>query len=168
MLTQHLLCATTFHLGLETFLLLCVTLDLDTTSLALQVHLHDTQGPRPSVRCVPLSPEAAGPPTLPGLEDALPLEQLLAPVGACKEQIVAALDAWDSLLPDRGLDSASSHVRPFGGALQAVLRYLGSGSPPAGSAGAAGRPNTAGAGVLDASGACWRQRGHPCICSLCA
>ena len=122
--------------------------------MTLQVHLHDTQGPRPSVRCVPLSPEAAGPPALPGLEDALPLEQLLAPVGACKEQIVAALDALDGLLPDRGLDDASSCVRPFGGALQAVLRYLGSGSPSAGSAGAAARPGTAAGGVLDTSGAC--------------
>ena len=128
------------------------------------MHLHDTQGPRPSVRCVPLSPEAAGPPTLPGLEDALPLEQLLAPVGACKEHIVAALDALDSLLPDRG--NASSCVRPFGGALQAVLRYLGSGGPTAGSAGAATRPGTAGGAVLDTSGACWRHRRHLCICSL--
>lgn len=154
-------------------LLLSVTLDhhlyhFRRPSLALQVHLHDTQGPRPSVRCVPLSPEAAGPPTLPGLEDALPLEQLLAPVGACKEQIVAALDCLDSLLPDGGLDSASSCVRPFGGALQAVLRYLGSGGSTAGSAGAAGRPGTAGGGVLDTSGVCWQWREHLCICSLFA
>lgn len=89
----------------------------------MQVGLFDVQGSVPSVKYVHLRHETRGSPTPLALEDALPLEHLLAPVGACKESIAAAVD---SLQPDEdpvpGMDaSASLGPRSFGAALQAVL-----------------------------------------------
>lgn len=77
----------------------------------------------PAVKYVPLMDFGGASPTLLELEEALPLESLLAPVASCKEAISAALE---SLQPDpdaRGGESPSH--RAFGGAVQAVLRYLG-------------------------------------------
>jgi len=91
----------------------------------VQVSLYEV-GPsdapgRATVRHVRLSEEGEAP-TAVELQDALPLEALLAPVGACKDAIVAAVD---TLLPEPFLgDSAGEPEelhggRAFGGAIQA-------------------------------------------------
>ncbi|KAL0031778.1 hypothetical protein WJX79_006935 [Trebouxia sp. C0005] len=92
-----------------------------------KIGLYDCQGPQPSIRYVHTSGEAKGAPTSLGLEEALPLSHLLAPVGACKDCIAAAVD---TLEPDmlqhvssEGSDT-SLGTRSFGAALQAVLRCL--------------------------------------------
>lgn len=79
-----------------------------------------------SVRYVQLLEEDAAP-TAMELEDALPLTALLAPVGEAKDAIVAGLDS----LQAEPFDSAETGEleqlaggRSFGGAVQAVLRYL--------------------------------------------
>ena len=91
----------------------------------MQIGLYGCQGPQPSIRYVHISGEAKGAPTTLGLEEALPLSHLLAPIGACKDCIAAVVD---SLEPDmfqhvsaEGGDS-SLGTRSFGAALQAVLR----------------------------------------------
>ena len=81
------------------------------------------QGSVPSVKYVHLRHEPKGPPSPVALEDALPLQHLLAPVAACKDSIAAAVDG---LQPDeaalQGTDAATSlGPRSFGAALQAVL-----------------------------------------------
>ena len=89
----------------------------------LQIELYDVQGSVPSVKYVCLREEAKGAPTPLALEDALPLQHLLAPVASCKESIAAAVEA---LQPDeaalQGTHALSSlGPRSFGAALQAVL-----------------------------------------------
>ncbi|KAK9831909.1 hypothetical protein WJX81_008153 [Elliptochloris bilobata] len=83
-----------------------------------QVELWDVRGPVPAVRCVALTPDGAAP-TAVDLGDALPLSALLAPVGATKERIAAALDLLEPAQPGQPLGS-----RGFGSAMQAVLRYI--------------------------------------------
>ena len=91
----------------------------------MQIGLYDTQGPHTSLKYVHISGNPKGPPTALGLEEALPLPHLLAPVGSCKEGIAAAVD---SLEPDNTASMQPSTrdealgIRTFGGALQAVLR----------------------------------------------
>ena len=63
-----------------------------------QVELWDVRGPVPAVRSVALTPDGAAP-TAVDLGDALPLSALLAPVGAAKEQIAAALDLLEPAQP---------------------------------------------------------------------
>lgn len=80
----------------------------------------------PSVRYVHLIEGEADSPTLLDLQDALPLDSLLAPVVSCKDTITAAID---SLQPDRPpAEAATLEIadggrrnprRGFGGALQA-------------------------------------------------
>ena len=66
----------------------------------LQIELHDVGTPgRPSVRSVPLLAEGGGPPTPLELQDALPLEAFLAPVAACKDNLVAAIEALEAQEP---------------------------------------------------------------------
>jgi len=76
-------------------------------------------------RYVHTSGEAKGPPTPLGLEEALPLSHLLAPVGACKDCIAAAVDSLEpDMLQHVGSEGSDSSLgtRSFGVALQAVLR----------------------------------------------
>ena len=70
--------------------------------------------------------EARGAPPPLDLEEALPLQHMLAPVSSCKQCIAEAID---SLEPDAASSSAGSAEadsnlgsRSFGAALQAVLR----------------------------------------------
>ena len=56
------------------------------------------RGPVPAVRSVALAPDGAAP-TAVDLGDALPLSDLLAPVGAAKEHIAAALDLLQPAQP---------------------------------------------------------------------
>ncbi|DBB07884.1 TPA: hypothetical protein ACH3X3_009279 [Trebouxia sp. C0006] len=94
----------------------------------MQIGLYDCQGPHPSIRYVHTSGEAKGPPTSLGLEEALPLSYLLAPVGACKDCIAAAVDNLEpDMLQHVGSEGGDSSLgtRSFGAALQAVLRCLG-------------------------------------------
>ena len=63
-----------------------------------QVELWDVREPVPAVRSVALMPDGAAP-TAVDLGDALPLSDLLAPVGAAKEQILAALDLLQPAQP---------------------------------------------------------------------
>ena len=91
----------------------------------MQIGLYDCQGPHPSIRYVHTSGEAKGPPTPLGLEEALPLSHLLAPVGACKDCIAAAVDSLEpDMLQHVGSEGGDSSLgtRSFGVALQAVLR----------------------------------------------
>ena len=87
--------------------------------------MYDVQGQVPCVKYVHLRQEPGGPPTPVALEEAMPLQQLLAPVAACKEQIAAAVDA---LQPDEITTQGNTAADPlgprsFGAALQAVLGY---------------------------------------------
>ena len=92
----------------------------------MQIGLYDCQGPQPSIRYVHTSGEAKGPTTLLGLEEALPLSHLLAPVGACKDCIAAAVDSLEPEMLQHGSGEGSDSslgTRSFGAALQAVLRW---------------------------------------------
>lgn len=76
--------------------------------------LHSTQGPLPSERHVPLVAQGDLPTPL-DLQDALPLDDFLAPLGDCKEAICTAveeLQGWGEAT--RGRDGH----RGFGPALQ--------------------------------------------------
>lgn len=88
-----------------------------------QIELYDVQGSMPSVRYVHLREEAKGAPTSLALEDALPLQHLLAPVATCKDSIAAAVDALQPSEAALQSTHASSSLGPcsFGAALQAVL-----------------------------------------------
>lgn len=92
----------------------------------LQIGLYDTQSKHPSIKYVHISGSSPGPTTAVDLEEALPLQHLLAPVGLCKECIATAVD---SLEADAAAGRAPAEVdsdlgsRSFGAALQAVLRY---------------------------------------------
>lgn len=90
----------------------------------MQIGLYDTQGSQPSIRYVQILGEAKGPPSPLGLEEALPLPHLLAPVGRCKECITAAVDSLEAETAQHAGTDGSLGTRSFGGALQAVLRYL--------------------------------------------
>lgn len=59
------------------------------------------RGALPAVRCVALMDDGAAP-TAVDLGDALPLHALLAPVGAAKERIAAALDLLEPAVPGLG------------------------------------------------------------------
>ena len=91
----------------------------------MQIGLYDTQSKHPSIKYVHISGSSPGPTTAVDLEEALPLQHLLAPVGLCKESIATAVD---SLEADATAGRAPAEVdsdlgsRSFGAALQAVLR----------------------------------------------
>lgn len=91
----------------------------------MQVGLHYTQGEDVSVQYVSLVESGSNGPTALDLRDALPLEELLAPVSACKERISQAVDLLrpDSPAPtEASLDAVPATppqtTRGFGGALQ--------------------------------------------------
>lgn len=90
----------------------------------MQIGLYDCQASQPSIKYVHISGETKGPPTSLGLDEALPLSHLLAPVGTCKECIAAAVDSLEPEVAQmlRNSDDGSLGTRSFGSALQAVLR----------------------------------------------
>mmetsp|Transcript_68432 Transcript_68432/g.216567 ORF Transcript_68432/g.216567 Transcript_68432/m.216567 type:complete len:252 (-) Transcript_68432:72-827(-) len=77
-----------------------------------KVGLYDVHGSVPVVKSVPLSPEggSSSPPATVELEDAMPLQSLLAPVGAFKDQIGAALETLKPI----SVRGASGRFRPRG------------------------------------------------------
>lgn len=81
-----------------------------------QVELWDVRASVPAVRSVALTPDGAAP-TAVDLGDALPLSDLLAPVGAAKEQIAAALDllqpAQPGARPACARDGIGVHFQPL-------------------------------------------------------
>lgn len=91
----------------------------------MQIGLYDAQSKHPSIKYVHISGLSQGTTTSVDLEEALPLQHLLAPVGLCKECIATAVD---SLEGDAAAGRAPAEVdsdlgsRSFGAALQAVLR----------------------------------------------
>eukprot|EP00850_Spirogloea_muscicola_P012002 SM000076S21823 [mRNA] locus=s76:484591:488610:+ [translate_table: standard] len=104
--------------------------------------LYDVQGGGvPVVKSVAIPPQAAGAGIALDLEDVLPLEALLAPVGANKEHIAGALETLRPLSSlerqtggGGGTDRAAAHSmataggsggRGFGAAMEALLKYLG-------------------------------------------
>lgn len=96
-----------------------------------KVGLYDISGEagtESSVRCVHLEVNDTGPPSAVQLEEALPLESLLAPVGACREAITNVIESLvpESAFPPSSGDEATElpGSRAFGSGLQAVLRYL--------------------------------------------
>ena len=90
-----------------------------------QIGLYDTQSNHPSIKYVHISDSTKGPITPVDLEEALPLQHLLAPVGLCKECIATAVDSLDADAAGRAPAQADSDLgsRSFGAALQAVLRF---------------------------------------------
>lgn len=91
----------------------------------MQIGLYDTQSQHPSIKYVHISGSSQGASTSPDLDEALPLNHLLAPVGLCKECIATAVDSLEAdaaacSVPAEGDFDLGS--RSFGAALQAVLR----------------------------------------------
>ena len=91
----------------------------------MQIGLYDTQSQQPSIKYVHMSGSSLGPTAPVDLEEAVPLDHLLAPVGLCKEFIATAVD---SLEPYAAVGTAAGEAdsdlgsRSFGATLQAVLR----------------------------------------------
>ena len=91
----------------------------------MQIGLYDTQSKHPSIKYVHISGSSQGPTTPVDLEEALPVQHLLAPVGLCKECIATAVDSLEAdAAAGTGPAKADSDLgsRSFGAALQAVLR----------------------------------------------
>lgn len=81
---------------------LATTTKVQPLMLVLQIELHDVGTPgRPSVRSVPILAEGGGPPTPLELQDALPLKAFLAPIAACKDNLIAAIEALEAQEPGR-------------------------------------------------------------------
>mmetsp|Transcript_12575 Transcript_12575/g.35332 ORF Transcript_12575/g.35332 Transcript_12575/m.35332 type:complete len:804 (+) Transcript_12575:541-2952(+) len=91
-----------------------------------KVGLHDVRGKSPVVKYVPLlrAAQRGQSPTPLELADAMALEDLLAPVGAFKDKIHATLEGLECVGGCSHSQLASAAVRGFGGAVQAIMRYL--------------------------------------------
>eukprot|EP00884_Botryococcus_braunii_P002587 jgi/Botrbrau1/12329/Bobra.4_3s0002.2 len=86
------------------------------------VELYDLRGRAPAVLSVPLTEEGGGP-TACDLASVLPLDAVLTSLVQHKDTLTAAIDGLE---PALGTGEGAPAPRGFGGALQAVLRYLGS------------------------------------------
>ena len=91
----------------------------------MQVGLYNAQGEVVTVQYISLIEGGSSGPTALDLRDALPLDELLAPVSACKETISQAVDLLrpDAPAPtEASLDATNATppttTRGFGGALQ--------------------------------------------------
>ena len=106
-------------------------------AIYLQVGLYDVQGRVPIVHRVALVEDESGSPVAVDLQDALPLDALLAPVASCKEAIASALDTLQpeaplpssSLSPHEEEDGKPQSIhrdggRGFGGALQVICEPI--------------------------------------------
>ncbi|KAK3249379.1 hypothetical protein CYMTET_41189, partial [Cymbomonas tetramitiformis] len=96
--------------------------------------LYDVQGSIPVVKSVPIPTSSTRPEDLVELAEAMSLDRLVAPLDKFKEQIAAAVEtlrpasSWEyPIVPGEksGAEQAESGMRNFGGAMDALLDFVG-------------------------------------------